>query len=173
MASLLACGRGISAGKTAAQRGQRQPSPRSRSGTPETAAGSIVSEVHQHGVSNVPVRTGAQSFGAPQTGHSSAAFGEAGWVMGSVCERAEDGAEKSFFPFLRRRRLDHISGRQLASFFRGESRQMDVRELPGDIELPDHAILPVRDHGLHRVSQLASPCSTGRALYRTSTQRVP
>ena len=60
----------------AAQRAQRQACLRCCSGTAASAAGLTVTEAHQQGVSNVPVRAGAQSFGAPQTGHSTAAFGK-------------------------------------------------------------------------------------------------
>ena len=51
-----------------AQRRQRQH-PRWSSRSEAIAAALTCTELHQHGVSNEPLRAGAQSFGPPQCGH--------------------------------------------------------------------------------------------------------
>jgi len=51
-----------------AQRRQRQHS-RWSSRSEAIAAALTCTELHQHGVSNEPLRAGAQSFGPPQRGH--------------------------------------------------------------------------------------------------------
>jgi hypothetical protein len=54
---------------------QRQARLRCDSGTAASAEGFIVIVAHQHGVANDPVRAGAHSFAAPQSGHWAAAMG--------------------------------------------------------------------------------------------------
>ena len=40
-----------------------------------------VTVAHQQGVSNLPLRAGAQSFGPPQTGHWKFGFGNMSWCL--------------------------------------------------------------------------------------------
>jgi hypothetical protein len=58
-----------------AQRRQRQARSRCDAGSDASTEGLIAIVVHQHGVSNVPARAGAHSFGPPQSGHFNAAMG--------------------------------------------------------------------------------------------------
>jgi hypothetical protein len=60
----------------AAQRLQRHDWLRCPSGNEAMDAELIVTVAHQHGVSNFPLRAGAQSFGPPQTGHCKFGFGK-------------------------------------------------------------------------------------------------
>jgi hypothetical protein len=66
---------GVAAAGAVAHRRHRHASLRASAGKAAIAAASIVAVVHQHGVSNVPVRAGAQSFGPPQRGQVRFGFG--------------------------------------------------------------------------------------------------
>ena len=69
------CVRPYSAFAAAMQRRQRHACPSAWSGTAAIATALTVTSVHQQGVAKSPVRAGAQSFGPPQTGHTTLGFG--------------------------------------------------------------------------------------------------
>jgi hypothetical protein len=58
-----------------AQRLQRHDWLRCPSDNDAMRAGLTVTVAHQHGVSNLPLSAGPQSFGAPHTGHCKLGFG--------------------------------------------------------------------------------------------------
>ena len=65
------------------------------------AVASIVTVAHQQGVSNVPVRAGAQSFGPPQRGHVRFGFGS---IPGRWCIRGGAPGKRAGCASCRRRR---------------------------------------------------------------------
>ena len=69
------CTNAVLGSDAVAQRRQRQAWLRCPSGNEAMAAELTVTAEHQHGVSKVPVRAGAQSFGPPQPGHWEFGFG--------------------------------------------------------------------------------------------------